>query len=66
MEAIHYINKLNKAPEVIILISVKIFIENKFVQKMQSDDSSAGSRDMEESSSYPTGRFVCLFVFCSW
>ena len=32
---------------------------------MQSDDSSAGSRDMEESSSYPTGRFVCLFVCLS-
>ena len=25
---------------------------------MQSDDSSAGSRDIQENSSYPTGRFV--------
>merc|ERR1719447_965655 len=41
MEAIHLINKLNKAPE-----------------KMQSDDSSARSPDVEENSSYPTGRLV--------
>ena len=32
--------------------------EVKLVQKMQSDDSSAGSREIQENSSYPTGRFV--------
>jgi len=31
-------------------------------QKMQSDDSSARSPDVEENSSYPTGRFASLVV----
>ena len=31
-------------------------------QKMQSDDSSARSPDVEENSSYPTGRFVFLLM----
>ena len=31
-------------------------------QKMQSDDSSARSPDVEENSSYPTGRLVSLVL----
>ena len=81
MEAIHYINKLNKAPEVLIIIiiikviyihililiilkviiiffAILVILKTKLVQKMQSDDSSAGSREIQENSSYPTGRFV--------